>query len=353
MEYRQLGRSGLRVSVLTMGTMTFGSEGGKLKATGNVDRDGARRQVDMCLDAGINLFDTSNAYTAGVSEEILGEAAQGRRDDLLLATKVRFPMGKGPNAAGLSRHHIIAQCEASLRRLRTDYIDLYQMHEWDGLTPIEETMEALDTLLRSGKVRYIGASNFSGWHLMKAQWAADRNGYSPLVSQQIHYSLVAREAENELVPISIDQGLGILVWSPLAGGLLTGKYRRDQPSPENTRRVEGWSEPPIHDEVKLFDIVEVLIAIGQERDVPPAHVALAWLLAKPGVASVVFGARNDEQLKANLRAAELTLTPDEVARLDEVSALPLLYPYWHQANTATDRLSPADLTLLGRHMNKS
>jgi aryl-alcohol dehydrogenase-like predicted oxidoreductase len=244
MEYRYLGRSGLKVSVLTMGTMTFGGS----QKIGHTDLHAAARQVDLCLDAGINLYDTANVYNAGISEKILGQvlAENGRRQKALVATKVRFKMGEGPNEIGLSRHHIIAQAEASLRRLKTDVIDLYQVHEWDGMTPIEETMEALDTLVRSGKVRYIGCSNYSGWHIMKALMAADRRQGQRFVSQQIHYSLHCRDAEYELVPISQDQGLGILVWSPLAGGLLSGKYRRDS-EPETGRQVGGFREPPVHD----------------------------------------------------------------------------------------------------------
>ena len=351
MEYRQLGRSGLRVSVLTLGTMTFGGKGAFAK-TGSTDVAGARRLVDMCIDAGVNLFDTADVYSAGLSEEILGGAIQGKRDKLLVTTKARFKMGTGPNDAGLSRHHLISACEASLKRLGTDYLDLYQLHQWDGQTPLEETLEALDTLVRSGKVRYVGVSNYSGWHLMKALGVADMNRYVRPVSQQIHYTLQAREAEYELVPIAVDQGVGILVWSPIAGGLLSGKYRRGHATPESTRHVANWGEPPVRDQEKLYDIVEVLVSIGEARGVSAAQVALAWLLGRPGVASLVVGARTEEQLADNLKAAELVLSAEERASLDEVSAPPLLYPYWHQANTASDRLSPADLALLGPHLKR-
>jgi aryl-alcohol dehydrogenase-like predicted oxidoreductase len=350
MEYRRLGCSGLFVSVLTLGTMTFGGQGGFSKV-GATDVAGARRQVDMCLDAGINLFDTANIYSGGESEEILGEAISGRRDDLFLATKVRMPVGDGPNDTGLSRHHIIRQCEESLRRLATDYIDLYQVHEWDGLTPLEETLEALDTLVRSGKVRYVGSSNYSGWQLMKALGTSERLGLQRYISQQIYYSLQAREAEYELVPLAIDQGCSILVWSPLAGGLLSGKYRRDRDASEG-RHVEGWDEPPVYDTDKLYDTVDVLVEIADGRGVSAAQVALAWLLGRQGVASVIVGARTDEQLANNLEAAELELSEVERRRLDEVSALPLIYPFWHQAKTASDRLGPADLSLLGPHVNE-
>ncbi|MCU1455039.1 MAG: aldo/keto reductase [Acidimicrobiales bacterium] len=349
MEHRQLGRSGLRVSVLTMGTMTFGGTG-TFEGIGNTDVAEARRQIDQCLDAGVNLLDTADMYSSGLSEEIIGEVLHGRRGDLLLATKVRFAMGSGPNDAGLSRHHIIEACEASLRRLRTDHIDLYQVHQWDGLTPLDETLEALDHLVRSGKVRYVGASNYSAWHLMKALGISARDHLARFVSQQIHYSLIAREAEYELVPLSIDQGVGVLVWSPLAGGLLSGKYRRGHEAPPGSRQLGDWGEPPVRDQDLLHDIVEVLIRVAEEHEVSAAQVTLAWLLRKPAVTSLVIGARTSDQLADNLAAADLVLTDEQVARIDAVSAPPLLYPYWHQAWRASDRLSPADLTLLGPHI---
>jgi aryl-alcohol dehydrogenase-like predicted oxidoreductase len=348
MEYRRLGRSGLFVSTLTLGTMTFGGKGGFSKV-GSTDVSGAKRQVDMCLDAGVNLFDTANIYSGGESEEILGQAISGRRDDLLLATKVRMTMGDGPNDGGLSRHHIIRQCEESLRRLGTDYIDLYQVHEWDGLTPLEETLEALDALVQSGKVRYVGSSNYSGWQLMKALGISERLGLPRYVSQQIHYTLQAREAEYELVPLAIDQECSILVWSPLAGGLLSGKYGRDEDASEG-RHVEGWDEPPVYDTERLYDTIDVLVEIAEGRGVSAAQVALSWLLGRAGVASVIVGARTDEQLADNLQAAEVGLSEEERGRLDEVSAPPLIYPFWHQAKTASDRLGPADLPLLGPHL---
>ncbi len=350
MEYRALGRSGLRISVLTMGTMTFGGKG-NFASVGSTDVTEARRQVDQCLEAGVNLIDTADVYSGGWSEEIVGEVLDGRRDDALIATKVRMTMGAGPNDAGLSRHHIITGCEASLRRLRTDHIDLYQVHEWDGATPLEETLEALDHLVRSGKVRYVGASNYSGWQLLKALGTADRIRAPRFVSEQIYYSLQARDAEYELLPAAVDQGLGVLVWSPLAGGLLSGKYRRGQQPSAGSRQLTDWDEPPVHDQEKLYDTVEVLVSVGDAHGVSAAQVALAWSLGRPGVTSLVIGARTAEQLADNLAAADLRLSDDERARLDEVSAPPLLYPYWHQAKTAGDRLSAADLTLLGPHLS--
>ena len=350
MEYRLLGRSGLKVSTVAMGTMTFGGVGWA-KKVGSLGVPEAKRLVDLCLDAGVNLIDTADVYSGGVCEEIIGEILGGKRKDgVLLATKARFRMGKGPNDIGSSRQHLIAACEASLRRMKTDVIDLYQLHEWDGQTPLEETMEALDTLVRDGKVRYIGCSNFSGWHIMKALGASERDKRQRFVSQQIHYTLEARDAEYELLPVSIDQGLGVLVWSPLAGGLLSGKHRRDQAAPEGTRQFAGWKEPPIRDESRLWNIVDTLVSIAESRGVSAAQVALAWLIGRKAVTSVVIGGRTEAQFKDNLAAADLKLTAEECKRLDEVSLPPIIYPYWHQLNEARDRLSEADMTLFAAHI---
>jgi aryl-alcohol dehydrogenase-like predicted oxidoreductase len=340
MEYRLLGRSGLKISTITMGTMTFG---GSAKI-GDTDVAGAERQIDLCLDAGVNLLDTANIYNRGVSEEIIGEVmTKKRRRRAMIATKVRFKVGDGPNDNGLSRFHIVQQAEASLKRLKTDVIDLYQVHQWDGSTPLEETMEALDTLVKQGKVRYVGCSNYSGWHIMKALGVAEAHNYQRFVSQQIHYTLHAREAEYELVPITLDQGLGILVWSPIAGGLLSGKYRRGAPVPEGSRHTGGHAEPPVYDWEKLYDIIEVIVSVAEEHNVSGAQVALAWLLQRPGVTSVIAGGRTEEQFKDNLAAADLKLTADQVKRLNEVSQPTLIYPYWHQNWSVYDRMSPADL----------
>lgn len=353
MDYRLLGRSGLKISTLTLGTMTFGG-GGAFAKTGSTDLAGARRQIDLCLEAGVNSIDTADIYSAGLSEEIVGEAlSDGRREKMILGTKVRFPTGtKGPNERGLSRHHIVRACEASLKRLRTDHIDVYWCHEWDGLTPVEEMLGALDMLTRAGKIGYVGVSNFSGWHIMKMIATAEREGLIRPIAQQIHYTLQAREAEYELLPIGVDQGVGAVVWSPLAGGLLSGKYRRGQPEPEGTRKTANWNEPPVRDVEALYDIVEVLVAIAREREgVTPAQVALAWVLGRPGVSSLVIGARTDAQLVDNLKAATLNLTAEEIARLEHVSRPPLLYPYWHQMDSAADRLSPADKVAIGPHLD--
>lgn len=350
MIYRALGNSGLRVSALTLGTMGFGGQGA-FKAVGELGVAELKRQLDLCLDAGVNLVDTANMYSRGLSEEILGEALEGRRDRLMVATKVRFPMGDGANDAGLSRHHVIASCEASLRRLRADHIDLFQLHEWDGETPPEEYLDALDTLVRDGKVRYVGSSNFTAWQLMKTLSVADRRGYHRFVSQQIHYTPQAREAEFELLPAGMDQGVGTMVWSPLAGGLLSGKYRRDQQAPEGSRHVTEWSEPPVYDENKLYDIVEVLVKMGEAHSVSAAQVTLAWLLTRPTVATLVIAARTAEQLVDNLAAVNLSLSDDEVAEVEAVSRPDLPYPLWHQATNASDRLSAADRAVLGPWLN--
>jgi aryl-alcohol dehydrogenase-like predicted oxidoreductase len=326
--------------------MTFGGRG-PFAQVGSGGLEDLRRAIDLVADVGVNLIDTSDIYSFGACEELIGEATGGKlKEGMLIATKARFAMGKGPNDRGLSRYHLIQACEASLKRLKMATIDLYQVHQWDGQTPLEETMEALDSLVRAGKVRYVGCSNFSGWHVMKALEVARRDGRIPFVSQQIHYTLSAREAEYELIPIAIDQKLGVLAWSPLAGGLLSGKHRRNVAAPEGTRQLAGWKEPPIPDEGKLFDIVDELVAIGKTRGVSAAQIALAWLLGRPAVTTLIIGGRTEAQFKDNLAAAEITLTAEERTRLDKVSQPTPIYPYWHQAQTASERLSAADLSLL-------
>jgi aryl-alcohol dehydrogenase-like predicted oxidoreductase len=349
MEQRQLGASGLRVSALTLGTMTFGGRG-NFANVGQTDVDGARRQIDLCLEAGVTVIDTADVYSDGASEEIVGRALAGRRDDVLLATKVRFPMGPGPNDAGLSRHHVIEGCEASLRRLGTDHIDLFQVHEWDGQTPVEETLGALEHLLDQGKVRYVGCSNYTAWQMVKALGVADLRGLPRFVSTQVYYSLQERTLEHEILPACLDQGVGVLVWSPLAGGLLSGKYRRDQEAPAGSRQLSDWGEPPVYDEDKLYDTIDVLVEVAEGHGVSAAQVALAWLLRRPGISTVIVGARTDEQLADNLRAVDLQLGADELQRLDEASRPPLPYPLWHQAKTASDRLGPADRAVLAPYL---
>src|SRR5262245_53307923 len=306
---------------------------------GTTDVPEARRLIDRCLDAGINLFDTADVYSNGESERVLGEALQGRRDQVVLATKVNGRMGDGPNDRGLSRSHIISGCEASLRRLGTDWIDLYQVHSWDGQAPLEETLSALDYLVRSGKVRYIGCSNYSAWHLMKALGIADRFNLQGFATQQINYSLLVREAEYELVPIAIAEGVGILVWSPLAGGFLSGKFHRGEAPVEGTR-FAAQGDRGSFDVERGYDVVEVVTDIAEARGVSPAQVALNWLTRRAGVSSVIIGARTEEQLADNLNTAAWTLSNEELNRLDELTEPRILYPYWHQQFSA--RPGPAD-----------
>ena len=339
MEYRLLGASGLEVSVLSFGTMTLGGEG-RFAAMGNVQVEEARRQVEICIDAGVNLFDTADIYSFGKSEEVLGEALGARRKEIVLATKVFVRLGPGTNKAGLSRRHILEACDASLRRLGTDYIDLYQAHNFDSLTPLEETLRAFDDLVRAGKIRYAGCSNYSGWQLMKALSISDRLGIRRYISQQINYSLLARDAEHELVPAGLDQRTGIMAWSPLQFGLLSGKFRRGQAKPTESR-LNSLDAPGTVDEERLYRIVDALAEIATQRSVSIPQVALNWVMRKPGVDTVIIGARNEEQLRDNLAAANWPLTDAEVERLDEASALPLPYPYWHQQKFAGDRNPPA------------
>lgn len=336
MEYRFLGDSGLRVSTLSFGAMTFGGSG-RFESVGTTQLEEATRLVDLCLEAGVNLFDTADVYSNGMSEEILGQALGERRDDVLLATKLHGPIGDGPNDRGQSRHHIVRACEASLRRLGTEHLDLYQIHGFDALTPLEESLSALDDLVRAGKVRYLGCSNLSGWHLLKSLGVADAHGWERFASLQAYYSLVARELEHELIPACLDQGVGILVWSPLSGGFLTGKYRRGQDGPEGTRRSRRGDVGTL-DEEQGYDVIDVLDEVARARGITIPQAALAYLLRKPGVTSLVVGARNPDQLGDNLRAAEWEMTDEEVARLDAVSDRPLPYPYWHQRQYNADRI---------------
>ena len=346
MEYRTLGRSGLKVSVMALGTANFGGAAADAR-WGQLETPEARRFVDIALEAGVNLFDTADVYSGGASEATLGEVVSGRRDDLLIATKARFRSGPGPNDVGLSRHHIITSCEASLRRLGTDWIDLYQVHEWDAMTPLEETLEALDGLVRTGKVRYLGCSNYAAWQLMKALGIAERRGFDRFVSEQIYYSVLNREAEHELLPASVEEGLGNLIWSPLAGGLLTGKYRRDAPAPPVGRHLSDWGEPPISDWEHVYDVIDAIVSVAEARGTTPAKVALSYSLATPGVTSVIVGARTEAQLRDTLATPEVVLAGEERERLDRASATPLPYPMWHQVLNASDRMRPIDRWFAG------
>ncbi|WP_440134417.1 aldo/keto reductase [Chitinophaga sancti] len=332
MEYRQLGGSGLRVPVLSFGTATFGGGNEFFKAWGSTQVEEARRLIDICLEAGVNFFDTANVYSAGASEEILGKALKGLRDQVLISTKATFPLGEGVNDYGSSRFHLIRSAEASLKRLGTDYIDVYHLHGFDANTPVEETLNALNTLVQSGKVRYIACSNFSGWHLMKSLSISERYGWSKYIAHQAYYSLVNRDFEWELMPLGIDQNVGTIVWSPLAAGRLSGKYRRNQPAPADARVAQGGSPIPasaITDDV-FYNIIDELEAIAKEVEKTVAQVAINWLLQRPTVSNIIIGARNEDQLKQNFGAVGWNLSLDQVKRLDKVSEVPPVYPYWHQ-----------------------
>jgi aryl-alcohol dehydrogenase-like predicted oxidoreductase len=330
MEYRQLGRSGLKVPVLSLGTGTFGGQGEFFKKWGETDAKEASRLVDICLDHGMNFFDTADIYSQGASEEVLGAAIKGRREKLLISTKATFAFGDDVNGVGSSRFHLTRACEASLKRLGTDHIDLYFMHGFDALTPVDETLRALDDLIRSGKIGYIGCSNFSGWHAMKSLAASEKNGLSRYIAYQGYYSLIGRDYEWELMPLGQDQGLGLMVWSPLGWGRLTGKIRRGQ-KPAEGRIAKGGHEggPQIDDEY-LYKVVDALDEIAQQTGKTVPQVALNWLLKRPTVANIVVGARNEEQLKQNLGALGWNLTLEQVAHLDAASARLPVYPYWHQ-----------------------
>ncbi len=330
MEFRQLGHSGLMVPVLSFGTGTFGGKGEFFAAWGSSDVAEATRLVDICLEAGVNFFDTADVYSQGASEEILGKAIAGRRNSVLISTKATFPMGQGPNDLGSSRYHLIQACEASLRRLGTDYIDIYHLHGFDQITPIEETLHTLDTLVQSGKVRYIACSNFSGWHLMKSLAISEKYGWSRYVAHQAYYSLIGREFEWELMPIGIDQRVGTIVWSPLGWGRLTGKIRRNQPLPKVSRlHATAEKGPPVDDEY-LYKVVDALDEVARDTGKTVPQVALNWLLQRPTVANIVIGARNEEQLRQNLGAVGWNLTNEQVQRLNRASDRVPIYPYWHQ-----------------------
>ena len=330
MEYRRLGNSGLKVPVLSLGTGTFGGRGDMFSKWGNSDVADATRLVDICLDAGLNFFDTADIYSGGASEEILGAAIKGRRDDVLISTKATFTMGPGPNDKGSSRYHLIRSAEASLKRLGTDHIDVYFMHGFDAQTPVEETLSALDNLITSGKVRYIGASNFSGWHLMKTLATSERYGLARYVAYQGYYSLIGRDYEWELMPLTLDQGVGTMVWSPLGWGRLTGKITRHSPPTEGRIAQGGEAGGPPVDNERLFTVVDALQAVAEETGKSVPQVALNWLLQRPGIANVVIGARNEDQLRANLGAVGWNLTPAQVETLDAASRVTPTYPYWHQ-----------------------
>ncbi|MEW9304480.1 aldo/keto reductase [Labrys portucalensis] len=330
MEYRQLGGSGFKVPALSLGTGTFGGGGDFFKAWGTTDSEGARRLLDICIDAGVTMFDSADIYSSGLAEEILGKAIAGRRDQVIISTKATFRSGPGPNDVGSSRFHLTDAVDKALKRLGTDYIDLFQLHGFDALTPVEEVLQTFDDLIRAGKIRYIGVSNFSGWHLAKSLAASDRYGLPRYVAHQAYYSLVGRDYEWELMPLGLDQKVGAVVWSPLGWGRLTGKLRRGAALPERSRLHQTAADgPPVADEL-LYRVVDAIDAIAGETGKSVPQIALNWLLQRPTVASVIIGARDEAQLHENLGAVGWKLTPEQIAKLDEASTVTLPYPYWHQ-----------------------
>ena len=337
MEFRSLGKSGLMVPEICFGTGTFGGSNDFFKAWGTTEGDAARQMIDVCMEAGCNFFDTADVYSDGESERVLGKAISHlKREDVLLSTKTTFRFGPGANNVGSSRQHIVTQLEGSLKRLGTEYVDVYHMHAFDALTPVEETLHTLDKMVREGKIRYIACSNFSGWHLMKSLGASERYGWAKYVAQQVYYSLIGRDYEWELMPLGVDQGVGALVWSPLGWGRLTGKIRRGQPLPKESRlnndMVVGAGPRP--DEELLYRVVDALDVVAAETGKSVPQVALAWVLSRPTVASVIIGARDETQLRANLAAAEFKLSGEQIAALDAASRVNLAYPYWHQVQFA-------------------
>ncbi len=340
MEYRRLGSSGLTVPLLSFGAATFGGASEFFRAWGSTDVTAARRMIDLCLDAGVTLFDTADVYSDGVSEQVLGEALKGRRDKVLISTKATFRFSDAPNDVGSSRFHLLKSCDEALKRLQTDHIDIFQLHGFDAMTPPEEVLSTLDQLVRAGKIRYVGVSNFSGWHLMKSLAVADRYGYPRYVANQTYYSLLGRDYEWELMPLGLDQGVGALIWSPLGWGRLTGKIRRGQPLPETSRLHQTADKGPPIDDERLFRIVDVLDEIAKETGKSIPQIALNWLFQRPTVSSVIIGARDEKQLKDNLGAIGWNLTPEQIAKLDAASETTKPYPYWHQSGFSERNPSP-------------
>lgn len=340
MEYRRLGASGLNVPLISLGAATFGGTSEFFRAWGSTDVVAARRMVDVCLDAGVTMFDTADVYSNGASEEVLGEALKGRRDKVLISTKATFRFGSGPNDVGSSRFHLLKSCNEALKRLQTDHIDIFQLHGFDAMTPPEETLATLDQLVRAGKIRYVGVSNFSGWHLMKSLAVADHYGYPRYVANQTYYSLVGRDYEWELMPLGLDQGVGALIWSPLGWGRLTGKIRRGQPLPQTSRLHTTADKGPPVDNERLFRVVDALEDIAKDTGKSVPQIALNWLFHRPTVSSVIIGARDEKQLKDNLGAIGWSLTPEQIAKLDAASETTKPYPYWHQSGFAERNPSP-------------
>ncbi len=348
MQYRKLGHSGLMVSEIALGTLTFAGKAG-FEKTGNVGVAQARRFIDIALDRGVNIIDTADLYSAGGAEEVVGEALGENRNRVVLATKARSPMGDGPNDSGASRFHLIKACEDSLRRLKTDHIDLYQIHNWDGITPPEETLRALEELVKSGKIRYFGTSNYTAWQMMKTLGTAEVNKLIRPISQQIYYTPESREAEFELLPMALDQDIGTLIWGPMGEGLLTGTVRRGVKTPETSRQGNGWPEPYVHDMEHAYDVIDVLAEVGKELNASVAQVCLAWLSSRPGITSLIVGNRTEEHLRENLDAVELSLSDEQRQRIEQATRPAPRYPYWHRFTSGMDRLDPAEKPFLNEY----
>ncbi|AIX74334.1 MAG: aldo/keto reductase [Mixta calida] len=350
MQYRQLGQSGLYLSTLTMGTLTFGGSNG-FEKVGNVDARTARRFLEIALEAGVNCVDTADLYSKGEAESVLGEALGDLRQKVILMTKARSPMSDDPNDSGATRHHLIKSCENSLRRLKTDHIDILQIHNWDGVTPVEETLYALESLVQSGKIRYWGTSNYSGWQMMKTLGKAEQLGLSKPTSQQIYYTPESREAEFELLPLALDQNVGTLIWGPMGEGLLTGTVRRGEKTSADSRQGNGWTEPYVHNMDHAYDVIETLAQVGEELGVSPARVCLAWLLTRPGITSLIVGSRTEAHLRDNLAAAELQLSDEQRTRIEKATRPAPRYPYWHRYTAGMDRLDPAEEVFLREYFD--
>lgn len=348
MKYRTLGRSGLQLSELTLGTLTFNGKAG-FEKTGNVDARQARRFIEIALEHGVNTIDTADLYSQGGAESVLGEALGELRQRVILATKARSPMSDDPNDSGATRFHLIKSCEASLRRLKTDHIDLYQIHNWDGVTPVDETLRALEDLVKSGKIRYFGTSNYTAWQMMKTLGHADKNQLLQPVSQQIYYTPESREAEFELLPMALDQNIGTLIWGPMGEGLLTGTVQRNVKTPDTSRQGNGWPEPYVHDMEHAYQVIEALGAVAEELNVSTAQVCLAWLLTRPGITSLIVGNRTEAHLRDNLAAASLTLSNEQIQRIEKATRPAPRYPYWHRFTSGMDRLDPAEKPFLDEY----
>lgn len=345
MDYIYLGNSGLRVPKYILGTVPFSGTNG-FEAAGDIKEDTARRMVDLSLEAGINMFDTANLYSKGDAERVLGAAIKGRRDEVLLTSKTGFPLSDNPNVRGASRNNILSSIDESLERLGTDYLDVYFVHLWDGQTPVEETVEAMTSLVKSGKIRHWGVSNYSGWALARTFSVAERNGFIPPITQQIYYTPEAREAEYELLPAGTELGIGSMIWSPLGEGLLNGKIGRNKKAPENTRQGAGWPEPWVQDQERLYDVIDVLEEVAANHNASVPQIAYAWVRDRPNVGPIVIAARNEEQLKENIASYDIQLAPEEHDRIESAARPAPIYPNWHRAMNSMELGSPSEMSYL-------